>query len=74
MHAWAEVEHDLTYKQKKGTVSYDEHESLDEINGLVLAGELSLQRLQRISELRIASEGKNSKVTISWRHFYMSKL
>lgn len=59
MHAWAEVEHDLTYKQKKGTVSYDEHESLDEINGLVLAGELSLQRLQRISELRIASEGKN---------------
>ncbi len=58
MHAWAEVEHDLTYKQKKGTVSYDEHESLDEINGLVLAGELSLQRLQRISELRIASEGK----------------
>lgn len=56
MHAWAEVEHDLTYKQKKGTVSYDERESLDEINGLVLTGELSLQRLQRISELRIASE------------------
>ena len=58
MHAWSEVEHDLTYKQKKGTVSYDEYESLDEINGLVLAGELSLQRLQRISELRMSSEKK----------------
>ena len=58
MHAWAEVEHDLTYKQKKGKVSVDEYEALDEINGLVLAGELSLQRLQRISELRIASEQK----------------
>lgn len=58
MHAWSEVEHDLVYKEKKGTVSYDEFESLDEINGLVLAGELSLQRLQRLSELRIASEKK----------------
>lgn len=58
MHAWSEVEHDLTYKQKKGLVSFDEYESLDEINGLVIAGEISLQRLQRISELRITSESK----------------
>ena len=56
MHAWAEVEHDLAYKQKKGVVSFDEYEALDEINGLVIAGEISLQRLQRLSELRIASE------------------
>ena len=56
MHAWAEVEHDLAYKQKKGAVSFDEYEALDEINGLVIAGEISLQRLQRISELRMASE------------------
>lgn len=56
MHAWAEVEHDLAYKQKKGIVSFDEYEALDEINGLVIAGEISLQRLQRLSELRIASE------------------
>ena len=58
MHAWSEVEHDLTYKQKKGKVSYDEYEVLDEINGIVLTGELSLQRLQRISEKRLASEKK----------------
>lgn len=58
MHAWSEVEHDLTYKQKKGKVTYDEYEVLDEINGIVLTGELSLQRLQRISEKRLASEKK----------------
>lgn len=58
MHAWAEVEHDLTYKQKKGLVSYDEYESLDEINGLVMAGEISLQRLKRITELRTRAESK----------------
>lgn len=56
MHAWAEVEHDLAYKQKKGKVSFDEYEALDEINGLVIAGEISLQRLQRLAELRMASE------------------
>ena len=58
MHAWSEVEHDLSYKQKKGEVSFDEYESLDEINGLVIAGEVSLQRLQRISEMRILSESR----------------
>lgn len=56
MHAWAEVEHDLAYKQKKGKVSFDEYEALDEINGLIIAGEISLQRLQRLSELRMATE------------------
>lgn len=56
MHAWAEVEHDLVYKQKKGIVSFDEYEALDEINGLVIAGEISLQRLQRVSELRMSAE------------------
>lgn len=58
MHAWSEVEHDLAYKTKKGLVSYDEYESLDEINGLVIAGELSLQRLQRLSQERIESGSK----------------
>lgn len=58
MHAWSEVEHDLAYKNKKGIVSFDEYESLDEINGLVLAGEISLQRLQRLSQARIESGEK----------------
>ncbi len=59
MHAWSEVEHDLAYKTKKGLVSYDEYEALDEINGLVIAGEISLQRLQRISNARMENDSKS---------------
>ena len=59
MHAWAEAEHDLAYKKKQGEVSYEEYETLDEVNGLVIAGEISLQRLQRITQKRILSEKKS---------------
>ena len=62
MHAWAEVEHDLVYKPENGTISNEEHLILDELNGLVLAGELALQRLQAAVEQRGAaarSEFKN---------------
>lgn len=47
MHAWSEVEHDLVYKPVSGTVSDDELAILDEINGLVMAGEIALERLQK---------------------------
>lgn len=53
MHAWAEVEHDLVYKPFQGRLSEDEYAILDELNGLVLAGEISLERLQRAGERRI---------------------
>jgi ppGpp synthetase/RelA/SpoT-type nucleotidyltranferase len=53
MHAWAEVEHDLVYKPFQGTLSEDELAILDELNGMVLAGEIALERLQRAGELRI---------------------
>ena len=56
MHAWSEVEHDLAYKMRKGDVSYDEYETLDEINGLMIAGETLLQRLQRITDSRMLAE------------------
>ena len=56
MHAWSEVEHDLAYKNKMGQVSREEYECLDEINGLVLAGELALNRLDRLSQRRIEQE------------------
>ena len=54
MHAWAEVEHDLEYKPGTGTLSEDESSILDEINGLVLSGELALERLQRAIQRRTA--------------------
>lgn len=53
MHAWSEVEHDLIYKPMQGELSYDEYAILDELNGLVLTGEISLERLQHAIEQRV---------------------
>ena len=57
MHAWSEVEHDLAYKNMMGQVSMEEYEALDEINGLVIAGEVALNRLDRLSQARLVREG-----------------
>jgi ppGpp synthetase/RelA/SpoT-type nucleotidyltranferase len=46
MHAWSEVEHDLVYKPFSGELSIIELQILDEINGLVLSGEIALERLK----------------------------
>jgi len=58
MHAWAEVEHDLVYKPSEGTLSEDEYGILDELNGVVMAGEISLERLQKAGEARVAAGGR----------------
>ncbi len=58
MHAWAEVEHDLVYKPYQGTLSEDEYAILDELNGMVIAGEIALERLQRAGDARIAARGR----------------
>jgi ppGpp synthetase/RelA/SpoT-type nucleotidyltranferase len=58
MHAWSEVEHDLIYKPLHGKVSEDEYAILDELNGLVLSGEIALERLQKAVETRVS--GKSS--------------
>jgi len=58
MHAWAEVEHDLVYKPLSGNLSEDEYAILDELNGLVLTGEISLERLQRAFKRRVEKEDR----------------
>jgi ppGpp synthetase/RelA/SpoT-type nucleotidyltranferase len=58
MHAWAEVEHDLVYKPLAGELSEDEHAILDQLNGLVIAGEIALERLQKAGERRVADRGR----------------
>jgi len=58
MHAWAEVEHDLAYKPLEGHLSEEEYAILDELNGLVMAGEIALERLQRAGEARVAAGGR----------------
>jgi ppGpp synthetase/RelA/SpoT-type nucleotidyltranferase len=56
MHAWSEVEHDLIYKPFRGEFSDDEYAWLDQINGLAMAGDLALERLQRTMNARIAEK------------------
>ncbi|NUT76822.1 RelA/SpoT domain-containing protein [Pseudomonas sp. C1C7] len=58
MHAWSEVEHDLVYKPLQGELSVEEYAILDELNGLVLSGEIALERLQRAGELRASTQGR----------------
>lgn len=53
MHAWSEVEHDLAYKPLSGELSDDERALLDQLNGLVHAGEIALESLQKAGERRI---------------------
>ncbi|MDG5852451.1 RelA/SpoT domain-containing protein [Clostridium beijerinckii] len=58
MHAWSEVEHDLVYKPLSGNLSEEEYAILDELNGLVLTGEIALERLQKAVKLRAGEKGK----------------
>jgi ppGpp synthetase/RelA/SpoT-type nucleotidyltranferase len=61
MHAWSEVEHDLIYKEKNGEPSQAEVEIIDEVNGIVLAGEMALKRLFRAQTERIERENGEFK-------------
>lgn len=56
MHAWSEVEHDLLYKPLQGTLSEEELAIIDELNGLVLVGEIALERLQSAGNERIRNK------------------
>jgi ppGpp synthetase/RelA/SpoT-type nucleotidyltranferase len=58
MHAWSEVEHDLVYKPLQGSLSDEEFAILDELNGLVLAGEIALERLQTAVQRRVSAPGR----------------
>lgn len=58
MHAWAEVEHDLVYKPQQGSLSDDEYAILDELNGMVIAGEIALEQLQRAGKQRVAARDR----------------
>ncbi len=70
MHAWSEVEHDLIYKPLQGTLSDEELFILDELNGLVLAGEIALERLQSAGNERI----KNKNTTFGSQYDLASYL
>jgi ppGpp synthetase/RelA/SpoT-type nucleotidyltranferase len=58
MHAWSEVNHDLVYKPLAGNLSHVELNMLDNLNGLVIAGEVSLETLQQALKERVSKGNK----------------
>ena len=81
MHAWSEVEHDLVYKPFSGDLSEEEFSILDEINGLVLTGEIALERLQKAMTKRTKEKDNisnrfelTSLITNSLNKNYINKL
>jgi ppGpp synthetase/RelA/SpoT-type nucleotidyltranferase len=47
LHAWAEVEHDITYKEIKAEAGMEEKKILDSINGIIMSAELLLDQLHK---------------------------
>lgn len=73
MHAWAEVEHDLVYKPLSGGLSEEELSILDQINGLVLSGEIALELLQKAMTKR-TKESKEINDKYELTNFIVSSL
>jgi len=69
MLAWAEVEHDLVYKPTQGELSEDEYAILDELNTMVLAGEVMLERLQSAGAARRLEAGTISAMEHAFEDF-----
>lgn len=74
MHAWSEVEHDLVYKPLQGNLSHEELMILDEINGLVLSGNLALERLQLAGIKRTETDNYEFKNHYDLASFFMTAL
>lgn len=74
MHAWSEVEHDLVYKPLSGNLTKEELAILDELNGLVLTGEIALERLQAAGNKRINSSKDKFKSQFDLASFLSTKL
>ncbi|MSE13655.1 hypothetical protein GKC49_00310 [Pantoea agglomerans] len=73
MHAWSEVEHDLVYKPFQGNLSREEHMILDEINGLVLTGNLALERLQQAGRARTEAQSYEFKNHYDLTSYFISQ-
>ncbi|MBC2622881.1 GTP pyrophosphokinase [Citrobacter cronae] len=74
MHAWSEVEHDLDYKPSSGSLSIEELMILDEINGLVISGNIALERLQQAMLKRIDDSGYIFRNHYDLAAFFSSKI
>lgn len=55
LHAWAEVEHGITYKEIKAEAGMEERKILDSINGIIMSAELLLDQLHKTHTDRVES-------------------
>lgn len=55
LHAWAEVEHDITYKSIKADAGMEERQILDCLNGQILSAEMLLNQLHSVHTSRVKS-------------------
>lgn len=74
MHAWSEVEHDLIYKPREGRLSEPEYALLDQVNGLVLAGEIALEQLERAADDRVSAASTSFRDHYELAEFLRSRL
>ncbi|QYT06073.1 RelA_SpoT domain-containing protein [Trichoderma simmonsii] len=73
MHAWAEVEHDITYKTHGREVTQDEKAVLDILNGLAIASEVGLRRF-RSPPSSSSAAAEDVEELQGWMHqFYITK-
>lgn len=74
MHAWSEVEHDLVYKPLEGRLSTSEYALLDQLNGLVLAGEIALEQLQKAGDMRVGAASTRFRDHFELAEFLRNRL
>ncbi|KAA8569220.1 hypothetical protein EYC84_000887 [Monilinia fructicola] len=75
MHSWAEVNHDLVYKELTGgTPPTQERRILDAINGLIHSGEVLLQQLQVDMDRRVKRQNGPFKDQFELKSFLKEKL
>ncbi|KAB2571213.1 hypothetical protein DBV05_g10115 [Lasiodiplodia theobromae] len=55
-HTWAQVSHDLVYKQMNGLPSEEEIRILDGLDGLIQVGETLLQQLHGVFQRRVEAQ------------------
>ncbi|EJT69010.1 hypothetical protein GGTG_13407 [Gaeumannomyces tritici R3-111a-1] len=73
MHAWAEIEHDITYKSHGRGVPSDEKAMLDMLNGLALASEVGMRSFKSPSMSESPATRSEEEVR-SWLHqFYIKE-
>jgi ppGpp synthetase/RelA/SpoT-type nucleotidyltranferase len=58
LHAWAQVEHDIVYKNIKAKASKEERIILDSLNGFIISSELLLDQLHTMITDRVESSKK----------------